>query len=1224
MALADDVEWPWSPEETKALISVWSDEQNILEMEQTCRKKHVYRDISERLNDLGVKRTWKQCQNKMKALKYKYRQTRRDPNSSGRTTFPIFSELDEFLAAMPDMPESKETDDEEDNGRPLPLSSLRLLVPPLRLVSAALWQVVQQRDVMDYGLVEEFVTTVLEIVPDMMSYRERVQLIMGLRAQLVLELCRSDHLANPETIQPHLNRMKTCIITHRDKEISDPEVEASESNFLKLIQTLLEYPVEKEYFFQSVFPEEFGPKYDSALQTLVWEFLSRLEKLLPTPTLQQTASWFLPDPSVLEECVQCVSHPQPLKTLLQHHNNICGHVDTNGLFSGDNQIPIKADPDVQSEPVQQCMSPVSSDNESEMTPLLELGIDSDQTVNKEVEPKHKEVEPMHKEVESSSLEVGHIYNETTEKNIKYNTPGKELAKVMKNNTYFHHLNTDSGLKIQGKAHSSQQEVQDSSSLSTSCRLRQPKVLLHRLDITDMLLPVSEVSATPRRERLQIDKVGQRRGQVISQKSEWNINEEPSDGQPQYSLAPDPSPTSGQPKRSKRVKICSLCRKTFSEAKDFTAHMRSHNEQSPSKCTQCGQDFEHHEDLQKHQQNVCEEAAQPEEDNMSTPSFKEDNMSTASMEDQTELACTELSASAKARTCRVCHKTVYSRSYLRKHLKSQHGQHLKMHKKHKTFFCCSLCNKSFDLSEPNKCEVNQQQFPRKAHPEANTLIAAVIPQPSSTTSQNPTTSNALPIQAQFYKDYRTCLLCNETFDTAETMRKHLRFQHNILSCLCHDCGESFSSKLDLQKHSKNCLSIPDSRKCQECRKITSQTTQPQTNICQEMNQRQQQLPAGGNEMEIPQSCNTDNNHLNDLQQCQPKEYEEIHFQRGQQDWSEEVDPNQHPGEVDPNQHPGEVDPNQHPGEVDPNQHPGEVDPGEVDPGEVDPADRSRSLVPRDNGTGIPQCHSTSPQNPTTSDAPPTQTQPPGISTPPASLMSRTCPLCSKCFAYKKTMMQHLRRHSQGQGPFLCTICSKSFGTASDLKRHQGIKSGCGPNHRNLAVPENVPTEQTAVFSCPHCQGQYTSENKMKAHMVCHTGDGFTCRFCGKIFAEDKKLRNHIRSHIDRRHLCDTCGKDFTSLSNLEKHTLVHTGERPYICTDCGKSFSLKGNLKVHQQSHTGERPFACTMCKIRCFTQTHLKRHMLRHTGEKPHKCLACGKTFQRKNTLRKHQQDSCS
>uniref|UniRef100_A0A8C7I169 TERF1-interacting nuclear factor 2 N-terminal domain-containing protein n=1 Tax=Oncorhynchus kisutch TaxID=8019 RepID=A0A8C7I169_ONCKI len=61
---------------------------------------------------------------------------------------------------------------------------MRLLVPPLRLVSAALWQVVQRRDVMDYGLVEEFVVTVLDVVPDLMSYREKVQLIMGLRAQV--------------------------------------------------------------------------------------------------------------------------------------------------------------------------------------------------------------------------------------------------------------------------------------------------------------------------------------------------------------------------------------------------------------------------------------------------------------------------------------------------------------------------------------------------------------------------------------------------------------------------------------------------------------------------------------------------------------------------------------------------------------------------------------------------------------------------------------------------------------------------------------------------------------------------------------------------------------------------------------------------------------------------------------------------------------------------------
>jgi len=39
--------------------------------------------------------------------------------------------------------------------------------------------------------------------------------------------------------------------------------------------------------FQDVFPGDFGPTYDKAIQTLMWLFLSRLEKILPTQTLQQ-------------------------------------------------------------------------------------------------------------------------------------------------------------------------------------------------------------------------------------------------------------------------------------------------------------------------------------------------------------------------------------------------------------------------------------------------------------------------------------------------------------------------------------------------------------------------------------------------------------------------------------------------------------------------------------------------------------------------------------------------------------------------------------------------------------------------------------------------------------------------------------------------------------------------------------------------------------------------
>lgn len=40
-------------------------------------------------------------------------------------------------------------------------------------------------------------------------------------------------------------------------------------------------------YSQDVFPVEFGPKYDAAIEKLMCQFLSRLEKLLPVSNFQQ-------------------------------------------------------------------------------------------------------------------------------------------------------------------------------------------------------------------------------------------------------------------------------------------------------------------------------------------------------------------------------------------------------------------------------------------------------------------------------------------------------------------------------------------------------------------------------------------------------------------------------------------------------------------------------------------------------------------------------------------------------------------------------------------------------------------------------------------------------------------------------------------------------------------------------------------------------------------------
>lgn len=70
---------------------------------------------------------------------------------------------------------------------PLLLPSLRLFIPPLRLVSAAMWQVMQRGDVQDYAVVEQFISTITEIVPELLSADQKAQLLLGLRARVRLE-----------------------------------------------------------------------------------------------------------------------------------------------------------------------------------------------------------------------------------------------------------------------------------------------------------------------------------------------------------------------------------------------------------------------------------------------------------------------------------------------------------------------------------------------------------------------------------------------------------------------------------------------------------------------------------------------------------------------------------------------------------------------------------------------------------------------------------------------------------------------------------------------------------------------------------------------------------------------------------------------------------------------------------------------------------------------------
>uniref|UniRef100_I3KTX1 C2H2-type domain-containing protein n=1 Tax=Oreochromis niloticus TaxID=8128 RepID=I3KTX1_ORENI len=170
-----------------------------------------------------------------------------------------------------------------------------LLVPPLRLVSAAVWQTIQQKVVADYGMLEEFVSMVTDILPELLNSRQRTELSLGLRARVSLSTSANEVIVDLMDLY-----FFAFFVLYVDKSFArllfshSLVTKLPQSNFVDLVNSLLNDPEEREHFFQNVFPAEFGPAYDETLHTLMWLFLSRFEKILHLQSFQQHSGTQLP------------------------------------------------------------------------------------------------------------------------------------------------------------------------------------------------------------------------------------------------------------------------------------------------------------------------------------------------------------------------------------------------------------------------------------------------------------------------------------------------------------------------------------------------------------------------------------------------------------------------------------------------------------------------------------------------------------------------------------------------------------------------------------------------------------------------------------------------------------------------------------------------------------------------------------------------------------------
>lgn len=118
-----------------------------------------------------------------------------------------------------------------------------------------------------------------------------------------------------------------------------------------------------------------------------------------------------------------------------------------------------------------------------------------------------------------------------------------------------------------------------------------------------------------------------------------------------------------------------------------------------------------------------------------------------------------------------------------------------------------------------------------------------------------------------------------------------------------------------------------------------------------------------------------------------------------------------------------------------------------------------------------------------------------------LSSRKCPICHKIIVNKQNLICHMNIHN-GQKPFVCTVCKKSFAHIRNLIRHKEQQRHC-----------------EMEFKCPikGCKKSFMSNNKLHRHMkVVHF------------------KQQEMGSNLDKAYPCDQCDKNFMTLGFLKMH------------------------------------------------------------------------------------------
>ncbi|XP_071216752.1 zinc finger protein ZFP2-like isoform X3 [Salvelinus alpinus] len=683
---------------------------------------------------------------------------------------------------------------------PFPLLSLGVLVPPLRMMSALMWQVVRQGNINQYGKLEEFVSMVTEAVPDLLSNRQRWLLTLALRGRVSLQLLGSGHPDDLKAVQTHLDRIT--------------------ASGLK----------------QVVFPVEYGPNFDSALQTLVCHLLSRLEELLPVPDFKQTALLISAAPSVLEDFMCSVSHAEDLKSLLQNpqcHGKLKlpksapSQIEDHLLLSLSPSLRLgnashhsasqsKAFPDCENPPLQ------VRDNQGIMTDNLSgqwaesktsidqnmIGTDSvenqggPQRTDNQKDVKEKAVE--RQSVGRTAADTEHQYYLST--NTVPQTAEQDTAPLASQQA----ASASTPVSAQDTTSVSAQDTtsvsaQDTTSASTSVSAQDTtstSTPVSAQDTTSASTSVSAQDTTSTSTPVSAQDTTSASTSVSAQDTTSASTSVSAQDATSTSTSSTISASSGVSPEQPRRRVahrCPQCGRCFIYRYKMLEHQRLHTGENPYKCSQCGKTFRRSSEMSTHRRTQCSNAAYV---------CIKCGSSFGSVRERVSHRCCGSKAPPPKFECPQCGKNFKWHNSLKKHLVTHTRKkgfncrycgegpfpgiaelrtHQKIHDGEEKPYKCEQCGKGF--SSQGWLHGHEQR-----HSQERSKIC-------------PSCGKAFRCKGDLKLHMRThtgerpyqCTYCTKRFSVNGNLTIHIRTHTGEKPFLCSDCGKAFCSAGELQIH-----------------------------------------------------------------------------------------------------------------------------------------------------------------------------------------------------------------------------------------------------------------------------------------------------------------------------------------------------------------------------------------------------------------------------------------